>query len=54
MDAEHWPLHRALCARVIPSVMAFYPDWYFFGVKPNSTAAAFNFVMRLGSSIADL
>jgi hypothetical protein len=41
-------------ARVIPLVTSFSPDWYFLGVRPNSTPAAFDFVMRLGSSIADL
>jgi hypothetical protein len=34
--------------------MSFSPDWYFFGVSPNSAPAAFDFVMPLGSSIADL
>src|SRR6187431_219953 len=40
--------------RVIPPVTSFSPDWYFFGVSPNSAPAAFDFAMRLGSSIADL
>src|SRR5678815_2524112 len=41
-------------ARVIPPVMSFSPDWYFFGVSPNSAPTAFDFVMRRGSSTADL
>jgi hypothetical protein len=41
-------------ARVIPPVTSFSPDWYFFGVSPNSTPTAFDFVIRLGSSTADL
>jgi hypothetical protein len=41
-------------ARVIPPVTSFSPDWYFFGVSPNSAPTAFDLVIRLGSSTADL
>src|SRR5262249_10157000 len=41
-------------ASVIPPVTSFSPDWYFFGVSPNSAPAAFDFTIRWGSSIADL
>src|ERR1700693_1525046 len=40
--------------RVIPPVTSVSPDWYFLGVSPKRAPAAFDFLIRCGSSTADL